>query len=426
MVPAALGYKVDQTLSFYRTLLDRVQSLPGVIRATLVQRPPLCPTEGGQRFTVRISGHEVPAASIPLWPFGTSSFSEAWIKGDGCRKIREMRAPEGSVRWGAAIAALALCFQARPATAQEPGSREKWIRQEQAAGNWRGIRAKLERKGIKLETVFTGEAFANLAGGIDTGAVFLDNFDLTLTADLDKLLGWRNTTLFLYGLGDQGRNPSELAGDAQGISSIAAYSTWKLYEAWLQHKFQKARLSLLAGFYDLNSEFDSLETANYFLNPSHGIGPEFAKSGKNGPSIFPTTTIGVRVKWFPSPGFYLQSVLLNGLAGDPDDPSGTHLIVGHHNGVLYASEAAYLSRPSSTGRERRRRLGRLSSTRYTSKIAIGGWFYTARFDALYDREPAGNPVQLSSSHGVYAIAERRIWGPAGAPDQGLTVFGRLG
>jgi len=66
MVPAALGYNEDQTLSFYRTLLGRVRSLPGVIRSTLVQRPPLYPTEGGQRYTVQIPGHEVPAGTEPL------------------------------------------------------------------------------------------------------------------------------------------------------------------------------------------------------------------------------------------------------------------------------------------------------------------------------------------------------------------------
>ena len=66
MVPAALGYNEGQTLSFYRTLLGRVRSLPGVIRSTLVQRPPLYPTEGGQRYTVQIPGHEVPAGTEPL------------------------------------------------------------------------------------------------------------------------------------------------------------------------------------------------------------------------------------------------------------------------------------------------------------------------------------------------------------------------
>jgi porin len=48
------------------------------------------------------------------------------------------------------------------------------------------------------------------------------------------------------------------------------------------------------GLYDLNSEFDVIEAAALFLNPSHGIGPDFAQSGRNGPSIFPVTSLAIR------------------------------------------------------------------------------------------------------------------------------------
>ena len=72
---------------------------------------------------------------------------------------------------------------------------------------------------------------------------------------------------------------------------------------------------MLVGLYDLNTEFDALESAGLFLNSSQGIGPEFAQSGLNGPSIFPTTTLGLRAKWAPGSRFYLESVVLNGLAG---------------------------------------------------------------------------------------------------------------
>ncbi len=66
MVPAAMGCSEDQTGVFYRTLLDRVAAIPGVRRASLVQRPPLYPTEGGQRYRVTIPGIEIPAGTEPL------------------------------------------------------------------------------------------------------------------------------------------------------------------------------------------------------------------------------------------------------------------------------------------------------------------------------------------------------------------------
>jgi putative ABC transport system permease protein len=66
MIPAILGYNEDQILSFYRSLLARVQEVPGVRQVSLVQRPPLYPTEGGQSFAVKIPGYEMPPGAEPL------------------------------------------------------------------------------------------------------------------------------------------------------------------------------------------------------------------------------------------------------------------------------------------------------------------------------------------------------------------------
>jgi len=45
-----------------------------------------------------------------------------------------------------------------------------------------------------------------------------------------------------------------LQGDAQGVSSISAPNSVKLYEAWIQENFLGNHVSVLAGLYDLNSE----------------------------------------------------------------------------------------------------------------------------------------------------------------------------
>jgi predicted permease len=66
MVPAALGYRGAQLQSFYSSLLERIQALPGVMEATLVQRPPLYPAEGGQRYRVRIPEYPLPPDAEPL------------------------------------------------------------------------------------------------------------------------------------------------------------------------------------------------------------------------------------------------------------------------------------------------------------------------------------------------------------------------
>jgi predicted permease len=66
MLPAVLGYKSElQYILFYRTLLDQARALPGVLEATLVQRPPLYPIEGGQTQPVQFPDRKGNAGKPP-------------------------------------------------------------------------------------------------------------------------------------------------------------------------------------------------------------------------------------------------------------------------------------------------------------------------------------------------------------------------
>ena len=53
------------------------------------------------------------------------------------------------------------------------------------------------------------------------------------------------------GLGNQGGDPSRHIGDAQIVSNIETFDTWRLYEAWVEQQLFEEKLSLLAGLYDL-------------------------------------------------------------------------------------------------------------------------------------------------------------------------------
>jgi porin len=73
------------------------------------------------------------------------------------------------------------------------------------------------------------------------------------------------TTVFLYGLGTQGKSLSESLGVVQTLSNIEAPASWRLYEAFVEYLAAAKRLSVLAGLYDLSSEFDVLSTAGLLL-----------------------------------------------------------------------------------------------------------------------------------------------------------------
>ena len=88
------------------------------------------------------------------------------------------------------------------------------------------------------ENSVTLESITNLQGGIKEGTRNLANLDVTLTVDTAAANWWNSGTLFVYVLGDYGKNPSDLTGDIQAISNISApVNDLKIYEFWYQHHF---------------------------------------------------------------------------------------------------------------------------------------------------------------------------------------------
>ena len=91
-------------------------------------------------------------------------------------------------------------------------------------GDWGGVRSELLNHGVSFQAVYTGEAVGTILGGIRTKATYLDDLDLKLTVDGQRLIGWPGASLFVYGLSTHGGHPDDFVGDAQGVSDIAAPS----------------------------------------------------------------------------------------------------------------------------------------------------------------------------------------------------------
>ncbi|EKE13423.1 MAG: hypothetical protein ACD_13C00019G0001, partial [uncultured bacterium] len=271
-------------------------------------------------------------------------------------------------------------------------------------GNWDGARPYLKEKGIEFGFVYTGEVFGNLYGGFSKGIAYLDNFDLILTVNADSLLGWKGASFLIYGLGNQGGSPSSHAGDFQAASNIDSSDTWKLYEASFQQAFFNGRLSFLVGLYDLNSEFDAMETSDIFINSSHGIGADYSQSGKNGPSIFPTTSLAARVRVQPLEALYVQGAVYDGVPGSHNDTLGTHVHFNSGDSVLITSEIGFLP-------------GNLKKASPYGKFAIGSWVYAARFDDLLDVDSRGNPVRRRGNFGIYGLGEYNVYREKDDPNQ---------
>lgn len=248
---------------------------------------------------------------------------------------------------------------------------------------------------IEIETSYVGEIMGNARGGRKRGARYLDNAYVAAAVDLDRLAGWRGGRASVSALYNNGTSLSDLVGDDHGASNIeTGVRTLRLYEAWIEQRVGKT--SLRFGLYDLNSEFDALESSAPFVGSSHGIGTDFGQTGQNGPSIFPVTSLALRLDMEARPGVSVRAAILDGVPGDPRHPARTAILLDRGDGALLVGEADV-------------RVG-------DARFLLGHWRYTARFDRHDGGIGRGNK-------GYYLRGESLLWQ---RNDTRLSAFFRLG
>ena len=248
-----------------------------------------------------------------------------------------------------------------------------------------------------LAAAYTAELWHARGDGGGTHSAYLDNLDIVYDADADVLWGLEDTRIHLYGLYNNGNSLSDSAvRDLQVVSNIeAGTQALRLYEAWIETGIGDDA-SLLVGLYDLNSEFDVLESAGLFINSAHGIGTDIGQTGENGPSIFPVTSLALRVQWETRGKWTYRFAVLDGVPGDPEDPAATAIRIGGDDGALFVIEGE-------------RRAG-------SSKLLAGAWAYSAEFDS-WD-ETGGS----HGNAGIYLRAESILYDG----NSRLSAFGRVG
>ena len=276
-------------------------------------------------------------------------------------------------------------------------------------GDWGGVRSRLSERGVTLDVVLKSDVLSNLSGGLKRGTRYMDNWDVKLLANTDQLWGWSNTRAFVQLISNHGGKLNRThVGSFMGVDNIEVNTnTTKFFHAWLEADFFDEQFSVLAGLYPVDSQFYVTDATGVFLHPAGGMAAEVAQTGVNGPSIFPTSSFGVRAIWRPTSQFYFQAALVDGVPGDPNNPRGTHIRFDRGDGTLAIMETGF--RPAEE----------------ISKYAVGFWRYTPRFDDHVDVDASGNPVRRVN-RGAYFLAEQTVFREKENASQGLTLFFRYG
>lgn len=253
----------------------------------------------------------------------------------------------------------------------------------------------------RLTSTYTADVIGVVDGGDTRAGRFLDNLDVSLDGDLERHFGWRGARVHFSLLANGGGEPNAVAGTLQGYDNIEVGSQGvRLYEAWIEQELADGRASVLAGLYDVNSEFYATEASDLLISPPFGIGSELAATGPNGPAIFPSTSLAARVRIGSPDGLHAQFAAVNARAGTIGDDGGVDTTLD--DGILYLAEAGW-SGPV--------------------RVSAGAWRYGEGQEDIREISAPGVPV-LSDAQGVYLVAEGTVFEAEDQPT--VRAFVRLG
>lgn len=303
------------------------------------------------------------------------------------------------------------------------------------SGDWGGKRTELYNKGVSLEFTHRSDVLSNVSGGLQRGTAWLGHTEARATFDLQKLLGWYATTGYVHYHSQLGSKfNTHYAGTFMGVDNIeAATNTAQFAHVWLQKSFADDTLAILAGLYQIDSEFYVTETSGLFLQPPYGMANDLAQAntGINAPPIFPIGALGLRAKYTtPAKNVYVQAAVVDGVPGAPNNPDarGTQIRLDKGDGTLAIVEFGYTPQQDEPPFEAAKP-GQLIEPELKvheehetfNKTAIGFWRYSARFASLDALD-----AQRYSNRGMYFLAERSLMVEQGHPAQGLAGFVRFG
>lgn len=281
------------------------------------------------------------------------------------------------------------------------------------SGDWGGGRTRWAGAGVNVEMGLKADIFRN-RGALSAGDQTMWQLDARIRGDLEKIFGWKGMSAYTQIIDNHGgRTNSRHVGSFMGVSNLEVdQESTRFFHAWVQKEAFDGQLFALVGLYPIDSEFQVIDSAGMFSHPAYG--PTAELSLTRGPSIFPVSAFGVRLRGQSTDGAtYVQAALLDGVPGDPNHQKGTHIQFNEGDGSFGIIELGAKSVAAKDS----------TAAPPASKLAIGAWGYTARVPDLIDVDADGSPINRSS-RGAYILAERELWRIGGDSARGVTGFFR--
>ncbi|MET4351969.1 porin [Bradyrhizobium sp. RT9b] len=250
----------------------------------------------------------------------------------------------------------------------------------------------LANKGLNFGATYIADNIANVSGGVKRGAIHFGRLDLSVDADLDKLVGWAGGRFYanafvIYGQGLSRNYVMNLAT----ISEIEALPDQRLYNAYFEQSFFGDRLNIRAGQQAADVEFFDSQTDDLFINGTFGWPAIKASNLPAGGPAPPIAVPGIRM-WVIGQVRFNYDIDIGGrpLAGNFTPGAWKHY-------------------------------GSFDSQRFTAEGL-----------SIADPGGSGVPARLRGNYGIFAVIEQVLYRPPEVKDNttsaslpGVTAFGRI-
>lgn len=293
----------------------------------------------------------------------------------------------------------------------------------------------LANKGLNFGATYIADNIGNVSGGVARGAIHFGRLDLSVDADLDKLVGWTGGRFYANAFVIYGRGLSRnYVYNLATISEIEALPDQRLYNAYFEQSFFNDRLNIRAGQQAADVEFFDSQTDDLFINGTFGWPAIKASNLPAGGPAPPIAVPGIRIKAAVTDKITAYGAVFN---GDPSGPGEADPQLRDHHGLAFrVNDPPWL-------------IGQL---RFNYDIDIGGrslagnftpgaWKHYGSFDSqrftaeglsIADPGGSGVPAKLRGNYGIFAVVEQVLYRPPEVKDNstsasipGVTAFGRI-
>lgn len=293
----------------------------------------------------------------------------------------------------------------------------------------------LADKGLNFGATYIADNIANTSGGVKRGAVHFGRLDLSVDADLDKLVGWTGGRFYanafvIYGRGLTRNYVMNLAT----VSEIEALPDQRLYNAYFEQSVLGDRLNIRVGQQAADVEFFDSQTDDLFINGTFGWPAIKASNLPAGGPAPPIAVPGIRIKAALTDKITAYGAVFN---GDPSGPGDADPQLRDHHGLAFRVNDP----PWVIGQVRFDYDIDVGGRSLAGNITPGAWKHYGAFDSqrltaqgqsIADPGGSGIPARLRGNYGVFAVIEQVLYRPPDITENstsaslpGVTAFGRI-